>query len=287
MPLAMTFFLKALDDLALAGQGRKICQMLLHQAVSASHVNEETLAQTPPPFTFSPPMLVADSHDRKPTVSGAAAAGGALKKEERFRIRMTWLQDGQLKGLLDWASGLQANPSRLDPAGGPVLVERALALPTPTDIWNQGIPYQQLAAQASNSLRTLTLKFCSPTLLTRRGRPYPLPDPVILFKGYLDLWETYSPVPLAPGLEEAIRESLLVADFRIRKQLFTGEREGIIGFGGSATFRIQGRQPETVLRGFNTLADYSFYCGSGEGTDTGMGLTRRVHGPSGGQGENE
>lgn len=287
MPLAMTFFLKTMGDLLLEGRHRNIYQGLMEEVLPASILNEEALALSPLPFTFSPPMPVDGSRDWKHKVPGAAVAARSLKKGERFRIRMTWLRDAQLKALLSWAPGLQANPCRLGLDGGPVLVEGALALPTPTDRWNQGIPYQQLAAQASNSLRTITLRFCSPTLLTRTGMPYPLPDPFILFQGYLDSWETYSTVPLAPGLRTAIQKSLLVADFRIRKQLFPGEGKGVTCFAGSATFRILGRQPETVLRGLNVLADYSFFCGSGKGTDAGMGLTKRIMGAPGRQRRSE
>ena len=48
------------------------------------------------------------------------------------------------------------------------------------------------------------------------------------------------------------------------------------GFIGSATFRLAGRHPESILKGLNALADYAFYCGTGIGTEHGMGLTRRI-----------
>jgi hypothetical protein len=39
---------------------------------------------------------------------------------------------------------------------------------------------------------------------------------------------------------------------------------------------LQGRHPESVLKGLNVLADYAFFSGTGIGTERGMGLTRRI-----------
>jgi CRISPR/Cas system endoribonuclease Cas6 (RAMP superfamily) len=73
-----------------------------------------------------------------------------------------------------------------------------------------------------------------------------------------------------------IEGHLLLVDFRIQRRLCEDERGPLPGFIGSATFRLEGRHPESVLKGLNVLADYAFFCGTGIGTDRGMGLTRRI-----------
>ena len=101
MPLAMTIFVKALGDLPLDGLGRKMRRVLLDKAASLSLMNEEIPAHPPLPYTFSPPMPVAGAPDGKPRGPGRTAAARALKTGERFRIRMTWLQDAQVTDLQD------------------------------------------------------------------------------------------------------------------------------------------------------------------------------------------
>jgi CRISPR-associated endoribonuclease Cas6 len=133
-----------------------------------------------------------------------------------------------------------------------------------------------LYEEATDGQRQVTLKFYSPTALQRSTHPYPLPDPSGIFHGYLGIWSTFSGVSLGPGLGQAIKEDLLLVDFRLRKCLFADGRNSMPGFIGSATFRLEGRHPESILKGLNALADYALFCGTGIGTDKGMGLTRRI-----------
>ena len=134
----------------------------------------------------------------------------------------------------------------------------------------------RLYEEASDCLRLVTLKFYSPTTLERSGLPYPLPDPCGIFLGYSRIWDAFSGIALAPGLREAIEEHLLLVDFRIQRRLSAAEKGAVPGVVGSAKFRLAGRHPESILKGLNALADYAFFCGTGIGTDVGMGLTRRI-----------
>jgi CRISPR-associated endoribonuclease Cas6 len=178
--------------------------------------------------------------------------------------------------MLDWVKILRAEPVRVETRGGPLLLEDALASNILAQRWNRWVPYGQLYDEASDSLRLFTLKFYSPTALKRSGLTYPLPDPCGIFLGYEEVWEAFSGIPLAPGLRKAIEEDLLLVDFRLRRGLFGEGRGSVPGFVGSASYRLQGRHPESVLKGLNVLADYAFFCGTGIGTEKGMGLTRRV-----------
>jgi len=147
---------------------------------------------------------------------------------------------------------------------------------TLTQRWNRWVPYGRLYEEASDCLRLVTLKFYSPTTLERSGLPYPLPDPCGIFLGYARIWDAFSGIALSPGLREAIEEHLLLVDFRIQRRLSAAEQGAVPGFIGSAKFRLAGRHPESILKDLNALADYAFFCGTGIGTDHGMGLTRRI-----------
>jgi hypothetical protein len=267
MPVAMTLLLKALGDTPPAPFHREWTDRLLAEMASQAGLPEGALKQRPAPYAISSP-LPAEGH--RPGGEANADEGG------RFRLRLSWLADADLKGLLDWAGSQRVDPVRVETNCGQMLLEEALVSPTLAQRWNRWLPYGRLYEEASDCLRVVTLKFYSPTTLERSGLPYPLPDPCGVFLGYSRIWDAFSGVALAPGLREAIEEHLLLADFRIQRRLAEAEKGAVPGFVGSAKFRLAGRHPESILKGLNALADYAFFCGTGIGTDVGMGLTRRI-----------
>jgi len=267
MPVGMTIFLKALGDAPPAPFDREWTERVLGEMASRAGLPEESLQKRPAPFSLSSPLPV----ERPRPASGASSEEGG-----RFRLRLSWLVDEDLKGLLDWAGSLRIDPVRMETNCGQMLLEDALVSPTLTQRWNRWVPYDRLYEEASDCLRLVTLKFYSPTTLERSGIPYPLPDPCGLFLGYSRIWDAFSGIALAPGLREAIEEHLLLVDFRVQSRL-SEDNEGVVpGFIGSAKFRLAGRHPESILKGLNALADYAFFCGTGIGTERGMGLTRRI-----------
>ena len=267
MPAGMTFFVKTLSDAPPAPLDREWTGRVLGEIVSRAGLPEESLQKRPAPFSLSSPL---------PAEGPRPASGASSEEGGRFRLRLSWLTDEDLKGLLDWAGSLRLDPVRVETNGGPLLLEDAMVSPTLTQRWNRWAAYDRLHEEASDCLRHVTLKFYSPTTLERSGVPYPLPDPCGIFVGYLRIWEAFSRLALAPGLKEAIEEQLLLVDFRIQRRLSEAEEGAVPGFMGSAKFRLAGRHPESILKGLNALADYAFYCGTGIGTERGMGLTRRI-----------
>jgi CRISPR-associated endoribonuclease Cas6 len=263
----MTLFLKSLGGSPPAPFDREWTDRLLREIFSRAGVPEGVLRNRPAPFAVSLP-LPAEVH--RPAGQAVSDEGG------RFRLRLSWLADADLKGLLDWAGSLRADPVRVETNRSRMLLEEAMVSPTLTQRWNRWVPYDRLYEEASDSLRLVTLKFYSPTTLERSGSPYPLPDPCGIFLGYSRAWDAFSGIALAQGLREAIDEYLLLVDFRIQRRLSADEEGAVPGFVGSAKFRLAGRHPESILKGLNALADYAFFCGTGIGTERGMGLTRRI-----------
>lgn len=249
---------------------------LLDRFARDARVPEEVLRSVPRRFTLN--LLPAQS-----LRSRCAAPEEALSSSPappvpgaRLRLAVTWLCESEAFKLAEWSRGLSFDPLPL--AAGPI---RFMIAPVswdaernhPGKTW---IPYATILAKASATLRQVTLKFCTPTLLFRKGRPYPLPDPSLVFRAYLDLWNVFSPLALTPDLGPAIDHDLELTDFRLRRRPFGVPPTGQAAFGGSATFSLRGRHPESVLKGLNALADFAEFCGTGAGTDVGMGLTKRV-----------
>lgn len=275
MPMGMTLSLRTRGPVPGLPFARDFLDGLLGELASRAGIPAGELRSRPPPFSVSSLM---------PAEGGRTA--GAACRTEKFRLRLGWLADADLKGLVDWARALRAHPVEVGTNGAPVIIEDAIVSSTLIHRWNRCVPYERMYEEASDCHRLVTLKFCSATVLERSGHPYPLPDPRRVFLGYARLWDRFSGVPLSPGLREALDRQLLLVDFRIRRRN-TGTGTGSLpGFVGSATFRLEGRHPERTLRGLNVLADYAFFCGTGIGTEKGLGLTRRIprpeaHGPGG------
>lgn len=183
MPVGMTLFLKALGDVPPALFDRERTERLLGEMASRAGVEQEVLQKRPAPFAISSPL----------PAEGCRRAGEADPNEGgRFRLRLSWLADADLKGLLDWARSLRGDLARVETNGGQILLEDALVSPTLTQRWNRWVPYDQLYEEASDCLRAVTLKFYSPTTVERSGLPYPLPDPCGMFLGYLRIWDAFS-----------------------------------------------------------------------------------------------
>ena len=274
MPLAMTIFLKLLEEDPWEPHPEELQHLVLKKLEHDSVIPKEAFCVSPLPFTLSPPLLVEQTLPsyRENTPPGTKRA--SIPK--RVRIRVSWLEDARLENFLSWAQKTELQPLAWEQDGHNIHLEGVLVTPTPADRWNRSLSYEQLFEEASNSLRMITLKFYSPTLLHRQGVPYPLPDPKGVFQHYLCLWNHFSGIPQGPDLLSIMEKELLLRDFRLRARP-KGETAGWrTYFSGSATFQLKGRHPETVLKAVNTLADYAFFCGTGIATEKGGGMTRRI-----------
>ena len=276
MPVGMTVILMARKEMKGERLAVRLHTALLSRLIESSVIPKPALDRAPLPYTFSLLMPADDTRGWRERETEKTTETAPAPGEERVRIRMTWLDDTQLHHFEKWAQGIKAVPLYADVDAEPILLEGALVSPGPNDPWSRSAPYRQIHTEASDSLRSITLKFCSPTQINRAGVPYPLPDPTSIFKGYLHLWNDFSSISLDPGLRTALEEELLLVDFKIRARPFQEEQRTITCFTGSATFRMEGRHPESVLKGFNALADFSFFCGTGTGRRMGMGLTKRI-----------
>jgi CRISPR-associated endoribonuclease Cas6 len=275
MPLAMTCRVRSLTEIPPEPIPERLFKGFLSHLLGTAGISDECFQQTRYPFTVSRPMTVERGRPREGANPDRARKRPCTAKGARFLLRVTWLDDSQLAAFHNWVSSLPARLGRLE-ADSPFLVEDAWISTTAAEVWSRSIPYPRLYEEASDSVRDLTLKFCSPTVLLRQGIHHPLPDPCPIFLGYLSLWDTYSGIGLPEGLRQAIERGLAVVNYRLRRVQTTLGRGPVPGFVGSATFRTEGRWPESMLKGLNTLADYSFFCGTGMGTGMGLGMTRRI-----------
>jgi len=276
MPISVTLVLTARDDLSERLFPGNFIAAMLQKPEMGFALPPELFTGSSLPFAVSP-FMPSQNLSTCPEKSCKQTGGiKAIQKGDRFRLRLCWLDDTHMELLLNRFSSFRDLSLLSESPCGAVSIERALLSPTPADPWSRTASYGKILDQASDSCRKVMLKFYSPCALYIQGRPYPLPDPFEIFLGYLSQWNRFAGPPLDPELEQACQRGLCLVDFRLRMRLFRDEKDTMPGFVGSAVFSLQGRHPESVLKGLNALWDYAYFCGTGISTARGMGMTRRI-----------
>jgi CRISPR-associated endoribonuclease Cas6 len=200
---------------------------------------------------------------------------GLIKVGTPCRLRVSLLEDSIGKRMEEVLRESDEGIS-LTIRGIPLRVTDTVFSHESPDPWVSRRSYKELYDDASPSMRNITLQFVTATALKRRGGSLPLPDPQLVFRGYLDRWRWFSSVPFSSDFVEVIEQSILLTDFKISPVSHEMDYGEQYGFTGWCRFRLGGRHHERHIREFNTLADYAYYCGTGRNTSLGMGVTRRV-----------
>jgi CRISPR-associated endoribonuclease Cas6 len=235
------------------------------------------------PFTLSPlfgkverePMIKARRRDEK--LDGARDFGrdGFLKAGTSCRLRISLLQESIGKRVEE-ILGKPGEGISLTIGGIPLRITGAVFSPESQDPWVRRKSYNELYDDASASMRNVTLQFVTATALKRHSGNLPLPDPQLVFRGYLNHWRWFSFFPFSSDFIKVIEQSILLEDFNISPVSCAADYGRQHGFTGWCRFLLAGRHHERHIREFNVLADYAYYCGTGRNTSLGMGVTRRV-----------
>ena len=158
--------------------------------------------------------------------------------------------------------------------------------------WASQSTFPQLAETIylSRPTRKVRLEFTSPTAFRSDGNDIPLPIPEHIFRGYWQRWNAFAPATLHidelwPRFASAcVRVSELTAINTERWSFANGTQGAAVGFTGTAGFTLLPKKRCGELGPFwaeaaqvlNTLAAFSFYCGTGHHTTVGMGSTRKI-----------
>lgn len=248
-------------------------------------------------FTLSPLQLAQHSSRSQPP---KLKTNGAAKPQVSSLMRWQYRQPVQPGtpcwwriSLLDdclfsrlsplWLNLNPNQPWHLGPAD--LHITSILGTPQSTQPWANFCNYQQLYEQASESDRTLTLQFYTPTAFRQGKYDSAMPTPDRVFGSLLRRWNHYSGLEFSADIIDAIQPSY----FDIRTEIATDPRSQFqhtgaktdpcnqfMGCIGKVTFQILGPVDRTALKQLNALADFAFYAGVGRKTPMGMGITRRV-----------
>ena len=166
-------------------------------------------------------------------------------------------------------------------AGAPLRVTE-IATETDQHPWAGRATYADLVQQYTlapgQHPRSVTLRFASPTLFRSGGRDLPLPLPHLVFHGYLNKWNGFSPLSLPEEAKRYAEECVALSRFKLRSHLVSFEQGGKganVGFTGEARFRfLVGDAYWTRI--MRLLAGYAFWAGSGYRTTVGLGQTQSI-----------
>ncbi|TBR58767.1 CRISPR-associated endoribonuclease Cas6 [Westiellopsis prolifica IICB1] len=147
-----------------------------------------------------------------------------------------------------------------------------LGTPQSTQPWANACTYQQLYEQASESDRTISLTFSTPTAFRQGKYDTTLPTRECVFNSLLARWNKYSGVEFDNISLDAIFPSFV----NIHTEILADSRSKFIGIIGEVNYRILGEIEPIIIKQMNTLADFALYAGVGRKTTMGMGMTRRI-----------
>lgn len=133
----------------------------------------------------------------------------------------------------------------------------------------QRVTFEQLASR--DPVTSVRVEFVSPTMFSRNGRNYALPDPVVVHQHLVRRWNLFAPEPLRITEDDA--RSLLRAMTLEATDIRADRIPDIIGrsgFIGSATFHLIGRSSAN-RRHLRSLWSFAEYSGVGALTTQGLG----------------
>ncbi len=143
-----------------------------------------------------------------------------------------------------------------------------LAAPTDRDVRSR--TFDALIEDADRYGRVAILQFATPVIVEVSNAPVPFPVIPVIFKRYIELWETFSNVDIAAGM--AGLTGVHLTDFKI-SCVSTPYGPGAQGW---VRLEMEKGRTEEEIALFNGLVDFAFYCGSGLHTEEGLGQTRRM-----------
>ncbi|NIO04297.1 MAG: CRISPR system precrRNA processing endoribonuclease RAMP protein Cas6 [Proteobacteria bacterium] len=277
MPYSLVFHCTAEADLegdVLRGKGLRDLVLRLFDRLNPK-LSQQIARTRQSPFTVSPFFAKRQPLEPKGEIHGEdyPLRGQWIEVGTRCRFRLTLLEEK----LYHTLAGVVGKPDFLLSMDGKALkVNEVFSSSQETDPWPRCETYQQLRDEASPTRKELRLQFVTPTTFSRHRGTLPLPDPQMVFKRYLRSWNWFAFLPLSTDLERLIDHHIFLKDFRISAVKCVKEGGVRPAFTGWSRFILAGRHHEKHIREFNLLADYSFYCGTGDYTDMGMGVTQRL-----------
>lgn len=267
MPHSLIFNLLPLSPISpqyLSGRHLHALFLTLVSSVDKQLGNHLHQANTDKAFTLSPLQI---TNNRKNHQTLQWEHQQTITKGTPCWWRITLLDDSLFRQLTQlWLNLNPAQPWHLGSTD--LYITSILGTPQNNQPWANACTYQQLYERASETNRSLTFNFATPTAFRQGKYDSSLPTREAIFNSLLNRWKKYSSIELIDFSLETIFPSF----FDIRTAMVIDSRSKFIGCTGKITYRILGNFEPLQIKQINTLANYAFYCGVGRKTTMGMGV---------------
>jgi len=254
---------KSQENLKIRGRGEEAVFQLL---LDVLRKRNQTLAHNLLTRKSEKPVTLS------PLLKGAKFSGGHayLTPRERTSFRITCLQEYFLEPVVQGFFSLSAVEEPVQFAHGKIDIEKVdLQKATPAHF----ISFEQLLEEAQPESR-ITLEFCSPTSFGNVTGELIFPVPRLVFSSLLKKWNTFSKTKLPPDIKKEF-EKIRIQRFNLKTASTYLNKEEILGFIGTAAYKLPPSTDKEKSRMINALANFAFYSGIGTKTESGMGQARR------------
>jgi CRISPR-associated endoribonuclease Cas6 len=135
--------------------------------------------------------------------------------------------------------------------------------------------YHTLVAAEPEPTKQFDLRFTTPTTFSQGRTTLPLPVPTMMFRSWLERWNTFAPVYLGGDeLIEYLGEAIVLTRHRLQSRSFPIHSNWINGYTGEARLQVLNRMDALIANVATLLVHYSEFAGTGAKTRLGMGKTR-------------
>ncbi len=193
--------------------------------------------------------------------------------DQLYSVRYTTLSDELFNALSKILLRKFIYRGKVEIDGVEFVVQDVAVEPDKSRGWGMISSAEEIWERATTE-REATLRFVSPTAFKQKEMNLVFPIPKNVFYSYRDKWNKFAPVPIDDGFVPWVEENVAVEahDLATRMVWFSDFQKQ--GFVGQVRYVARKHDPAR-LRQLNALADFAFFCGTGQKTTQGMGQTRR------------
>ncbi len=135
--------------------------------------------------------------------------------------------------------------------------------------------------ESAHLAQDVTLQFASPTAFRTATPSHEskvtllFPNPTNVFHSYRDKWNAFAPNKIDDGFKRWLEEYVVVEAHHLQTERVPFGNSALSGFKGWCRYTARDGDLRR-LKQWNALADFAFFCGTGQKTTQGMGQTRRI-----------
>jgi CRISPR-associated endoribonuclease Cas6 len=194
--------------------------------------------------------------------------------EQFYSVRYTTLADDLFNALSKILLGKFLYRGNVTLDGAEFVVQNVAVEPEKSRGWGSISSAEEIWARAS-SAPDIALRFASPTAFRQRGLNLLFPIPANVFHSYREKWNAFASPAIDDTFLAWVEQNVAVEAHELESRMTWFGGFQLHGFTGWCRYTAKDKDAAR-LKQLNALADFAFFCGTGQKTTQGMGQTRRM-----------